>query len=375
MAKRIFLAVISVGLLCLLFACGDQSNNISNKTVASLAISPTTASLTVGSREGFSVNATFTDGSTAAIVPVWTTTGSLGVVTSVGYIGLFTAKAVGSGEVIATSGGFSAEATIIVTAAPTPEPGGLTTIEVSPTFINLPARSSQVFRATGINNSGEAIGITPTWTLSGDPIGTISFSGATATLETTATGKATITCISGEVETTVPVTVEGTALTITVEADTYVDEASPTVTEEGSTTLQAGFVSGTAKHLEAYFRFPLTAVPAGATIESATLKLFVNSADATAFQFYNLNSAFDSTTTWNSKPTDGSSLMSVTFSANQYNNISDNSLLTQVRSWYSAPASNFGLALRQDTVSASSTVTILSKENGTNPPVLTITYK
>ncbi len=373
MAKSICLAVISIGLICFLCACGDQES-AANKELASLAITPTSANLTVGSRESFSVTATYTDGTTAAIVPVWTSTGSLGAVTTVGYFGLFTASAAGSGEVIATSGTFTAEATILVTAGPTPEPGGLTTIEVTPKFINLPAGSSQVFTAIGLNKSGSTTGITPTWSLSGGAVGTLTASGTTATFEATAIGKATISCTSGEVVTTVPVTVEGAIIDLTVEANTYVDEANPAIPQGGQTTVKAGYVAVTGKHFEAYFKFPLSSLPAGVTIESATLQLYVNSTDSPSFQFYNLNSAFDVTTTWNSKPTDGSSVQSATFTVDQYNEVSSAALLATVRTWYAAPASNFGLALRQDSVT-NGVVTILSKENVTNPPVLNVTYK
>jgi len=374
MAKKICLAVISIGLIYFLYACGDQgSGPAANKTLASLSISPTSASLTVGSSETFYAMATYTNGAVAAIVPVWTATGSLGAVTIVGYAGRFAASTPGSCEMIATSGGFSAEASLIITAGPTPEPGGLTTIEVTPAYIDLPANTSQIFTASGLNNSGEAIGILPSWSLTGAAVGTLTFSGAIATLETTADGQAFINCTSGEVTTSVPVTVEGATVNITADADTYVDQSTPATVVGGQTTLQAGYVSP--NHLEAYMHFPLASLPAGVSVESAAFQLYANSADSVAFQFFNLTSGFNASTTWNTKPNDGTSEGSATFSAGQYNNISSDSLTGLVRTWYASPAANFGLALRQDSVTNNSDVAILSKENGANPPVLIITYK
>jgi len=375
MAKKICLAVISVGLIYLLYACGDQEAATTNKVIASLAISPTSSSLTVGSTETFSAIATYTSGAQAAVVPVWTSTGSLGVITTVGYAGLFTARTPGSGEVIASAGGFSAEAAVLVTLGPTPEPGGLTTIEVSPTFANLPSGATQIFSATGINNSGEVTSISPSWSISGSSVGTFTFSGTTATLEATSNGKAFVSCTSGEVVTTVPVTVEGAVVSLTAESDTYVDENQPTIPQGGQTTLKAGYVLASGKHFEAYLKFNLGILPAGVSIESAAIQLYASAADSVAFQLYDLNSAFDLTTTWNAKPTDGSLIQSASFTAGQYNSVTSDALLTQVRAWYAAPAANFGLAIRQDAVAAGSAVTILSKENGANPPVLNIQYK
>jgi hypothetical protein len=374
MLKKIGWAVILIGLIYLLYACGDVENSVNGKVLSSLAISPTSAALVVGGSATFTVTATYTDGTAGSLMPAWSVTNSLGSITTAAYTGIFTATMEGTGGVIATSGGLSVEAAITVTAGPTPEPGGLTTIEVLPTSLNMPVGETQTFTATATNASGEAIELAPSWNMRGSAIGTFTSSGTTATLEAKATGHAVISCSSGEVTATVPVTIEGHIVNITVEADTYVDEANPTVTEEGQTTLQAGFVSATAKRFEAYLRFSLASLPAGVSIESATLKLYVNSTDSLSFQFYNLSSAFNATTTWNTKPTDGSAAQATTFTDGQYNNISSDTLLTTVRAWYANPSANFGLALRQDSAT-NGLATLLSKENGANPPILNILYK
>lgn len=376
MANKIFLAVIAVCLICLLYACGDQGSGTSGKTITGLSLSPSTANLTVGSTESYVATATYSNGSTGPIVPVWTTTGTQGTITTVGFVGLFTAAAAGSGEVIATSGGFSAEATFIIVAAPTREPGGLTTIEVAPSSADLRISASQIFTASGRNNSGEATGITPTWSISGDTVGAFTSSGTIATLEATAEGTAFIRCVSGEVSTTVPVTVEGAIVSITVEADTYIDEANPGITMEGQTIVKGGYNDVTGKSFYAFLRFPLSSLPAGVTIEAATLRVFVDSTDTATFQLANLNGPFDSSTTWSSKPSfPGSSILSATFTAGQYNSISGDQLLTQVRAWYADQVNNFGLGIYQGTVT-NGVVNIQSLENGANhPAMLDLTYK
>ncbi|MBN3033141.1 MAG: DNRLRE domain-containing protein [Candidatus Saganbacteria bacterium] len=375
MLKKIGLSAIVLLAAYFLYACGDVENSVNGKTVASVSLSPASFAGKVGSQEAFYCVATFTDGTNGQLIPSWEVTGGIGTVLKVGYAGIFTASKAGTGEVRAVYAAYTASATLAVSAAPTPEPNGLASLEVSPSYIDLPVNGSQVFAVLGFNASGESVDFTPAWSLTG-LVGTFTSSGKIATLEATTAGTAVITCSSGEIVTTVPVTVEGAEVIITAEADTYVDESSPTTTEEGQTFIKAGYNSATGKYFEAYLRFSLASLPAGiVSIESVTLKLYPSSADSPNFQFYNLNSPLTAeSVTWNTKPADGSLILSGNFSAGGYNNISDPVLLTTIRGWYATPATNFGLALRQDSVT-NGLVTILSKENGANPPVLQIIYK
>jgi hypothetical protein len=167
----ILLLLAGTGLLTgLLIGCGDVENNSSSKTVASIKISPTSASLEAGSSQGFSAQAVYTDSTTAIISPTWIVSGEIGTITVAGYTGLFHATAVGSGFVTAVYSGQSATATIMVT----PEVGGgvgLTTVEVSPASFYSRVGGSQTFTAMGLGPSGESIAVSPIWKITGEAVG------------------------------------------------------------------------------------------------------------------------------------------------------------------------------------------------------------
>jgi hypothetical protein len=374
--KKIALAVILIGAAYFIYACGDVQNSVNGKVVSGLAVSPTSAALTTGSNEAFYANATFTDGSTGPVEPTWSVTNKLGTIISVGYAGILMATNGGTGEMIAAAGGLTAVATVTVTVGPTPEPGGLASIEVSPPTLDMPVGGLQTFTATGRTAAGESVIISPSWSISGAAVGSFESSGVTATLEATAVGHAVISCISGGISTTVPVTIEGAIVSITVEADTYVDELTPTTPHEGETLLKVGYLTASpGQHFETYLRFSLASLPAGIiSIEAVQLEVFPSSADSPSFQLFVLNSAFSATTDWTTRPVYGTFIQSTTFTTSQYSSITSSALLNAVRAWYANPASNFGLAIKQDGGS-NGTVTLLSKENGTNQPILGIVYK
>lgn len=379
MIKKLGLAVILIGLVYIIYACGDLPNSVNGKVISGLSISPATASLSVGSSEAFYATATFTDGTTGGIKPAWSVTNNLGTITALfTAVGYFTATAEGTGAVIASAGGFTATAEIAVTAGSTPEPGGLTSIEVSPATLDMPVGGSQTFTATGLSASGESIPLAPSWSLTGASVGTFTFSGTTATLEATKTGSAVISCSSGEITATVPVTIEGHIVTITVEADTYVDEINHTTTYEGSTSLKAGLVSNSpVDHQETYLFFSLTSLPAGITsIESVQLEVYASGADSPSFSLYSLSSAFSAATIWDTKPTQGSYIQSATFTVGQYNVLNSDALLSAIRGWYATPATNYGLEIVAG-AATTGVVTLVSKEDTSSghPPILIITYK
>jgi fibronectin type 3 domain-containing protein len=83
-------------------------------------------------------------------------------------------------------------------------------------------------------------------------------------------------------------------------ADVYVSQASPTTAFNGS-ELQA--VGGTTSAKQSFLRFTVSGLPAGATVSSAKLRLFVTN-DSTNGGVFNTitNTTFTETTTWNTKP-------------------------------------------------------------------------
>ncbi len=185
----------------LLLGCGDlpeSTSNVTSRYLTNLSISPTSASVPVGGSISFSATAYFSDGTTAPIIPSWSATNNLGTITTAGYSGIFVATQEGTGSVTASYGDMAASASITVTAEAITYPGGLTTIEVSPRVLHATVGYIQVFTAAGTNASGESVEISPAWSMTGDPIGVLSWSGTVATLKSTGEGVALISCASGE---------------------------------------------------------------------------------------------------------------------------------------------------------------------------------
>jgi hypothetical protein len=156
---RVIAALAVAGLLT---ACGDSTGT---QGLASLTISPTTATVAVngvvqfsaaGTREGFSE--TRIEGET------WTVTGG----GTVSDAGLFTAGATpGTSTVTVACGGLMSSATVTVTAGP------LATITVTPNPATLAVGAQQQFTAVGRDAGGNVVAITPVWSTTNPP-GTIN---------------------------------------------------------------------------------------------------------------------------------------------------------------------------------------------------------
>jgi hypothetical protein len=358
--------------LLTLFSCGDLTETTTGKTLSSISILPASVSVGVGKSVTFSCKAKYSDNSTTVVKPTWSLSGEVGAVTTTGFGCSFRASQEGSGTVRAVYRGLTAEAAVTVTVEVAP---GLVTIEVSPATFRGRLAGGLTLTAVGTKVSGEVMTIVPTWTMSGDAIGTLTAAGSSATLEITAQGSAVINCVSGEVTGQAYVTIEGFVVEITVEADTFVDEANPGVSHGGDYSLKAGLVASTSKHFETYVRFPLTAIPAGASIEAAVLKLYPSdvSASGAALQTRRLDSAFTESATWETKPIATFPLLNGVFTAGAYNELSGTPLLTLVKGWVAGTQANYGLAVLQNNTT-DGTATIYSREYGSNYPLLRIEY-
>ena len=86
-------------------------------------------------------------------------------------------------------------------------PSTLTSITISPSSSTVRAGARQAFTATGHDQYGNVVAVSPTWTIS-SAVGTFSStSGSSVTFTATQTGTATITATSGQVSGTATVTV------------------------------------------------------------------------------------------------------------------------------------------------------------------------
>lgn len=362
----LFLLVLVLPLF--VYSCGDSTSE-STKTIVGISVLPAAATVEVGASQTFTAYVDYSDGTTGTVVATWSLSGEVGTVIRVGYSGLFVASAEGSGTVSAAYDSHTGTAAITVSGSTTNE---VATIEVTPADAEMRVGDTQTFYATGTNISGESVDIAPAWSLNGDSIGILSYSGTYATLEVSAEGTASVLCISGEVTGEAVVTVEGFVITITVETDTYVDKANPSVSYGDAVSLKAGYVDSSEQY-ETYLYFPLDDIPAGASIESATIKVYPSSAGDSTLQLKKLTSAFTGTTTWGARPTVSTYLLGKSFSSGSYNSINSNELNDLVAAWLTGTTTNYGVAIVQEGT-ATGTVVILSLQNGANYPIMEVQY-
>ena len=157
------------------------------KTLSSVTVAPSTASVTVGATQQFTASATFTDGSTSDVTSNGTTwTSSAGSIATVNSSGLASAVAAGQATITANYQGKSGSAALTVTAAT------VTSIAVTPSTANLQVGSTQQFTATATYSNGTTGNVTSTatWSSSANSVATVNASGLATAV---GAGQATIT--------------------------------------------------------------------------------------------------------------------------------------------------------------------------------------
>lgn len=354
----LILCLLVLGGSFLVLSCGEETDLNGDGTVTSLAVSPSTATVEVGATQAFSATAHHSDGTTSNPSASWSVSGGIGTLTSVGLNGLFTATATGEGTVEAVYAGFSATAGVTVVASGEIVPTGeaLATIEVSPAQALLRVGGTQTFTAAGTNASAESVAISPSWEVSGEAAGTLSFSGTTATFEATGEGTVLVMAVSGEVWGMAYVTVEGFTAEITAEADTYVDSTDGNPQGTAITLIAGRIDTPFEKIYEAYIKFDLSSIPAGSTVEAAKLKLYASDTDGAVIKLGKVGSAWTNATTWETRPTIESYVKNHTFSVGA----NEVEFKETVQLW--ADGTNEGVALYKD-ASAVGYVNLVSRDD------------
>ncbi len=93
----------------------------------------------------------------------------------------------------------------------------------------------------------------------------------------------------------------GTAYTFGPAADTYVSQASPTSNYATSSSFSA--VGGTSSAKQAFLRFTVSGLPAGAVVQNAKLRLYVTNDSTSGGSFNSVsNTSWAENITWNNKP-------------------------------------------------------------------------
>ncbi len=184
-------------------------------TVTAIAVTPTTATLTAaGLTQQFSVNATYSNGSSEPLATGVTWTSSNAAVATVSSSGLATAAASGTATITASANGLSAQAALTVTAATKT----LSSISVTPATASVTAGTAQQFTATATYSDGSTANVSSsaTWASSDTFVAVVNASGlATAAADGTATISATLNSVSGSGTVTVTAAPTLTGITVT----------------------------------------------------------------------------------------------------------------------------------------------------------------
>ncbi|MES2149918.1 MAG: Ig-like domain-containing protein [Pseudomonadota bacterium] len=140
-------------------------------TLASIALTPASASLAMFAKQQFVATGTYSDGSTGLVTNTVSWSSGIPAVATIVTGGEASGVSVGSTTISATSGAISANATLNVTAAP----ATLSSIAVTPAIGSVLVGGKQQFVATGTFSDGSSAVITNavSWTSSAPAIGTI----------------------------------------------------------------------------------------------------------------------------------------------------------------------------------------------------------
>jgi uncharacterized protein YjdB len=186
---------------------GTASITVTPRPVASVTVSPSSLSLFTGATGPITAQA---KDNTGAVIPgaVITFASAAPSIATVNSGGVVTGIAPGTTQVTATSQGFSASATVIVSARPVSQ------VTLSPSTLSLAAGATSQLTAQAKDNTGAVVaGATITFASDATSVATVSQTGVVTAL---APGSATISATSNGITATSAITVLGSGLAMDV---------------------------------------------------------------------------------------------------------------------------------------------------------------
>lgn len=189
---------------------GTATVNVTSGTLASITIAPNPASTPIQGTQQFTAIGRDANGNIVAITPTWAVVNGGGTIDIAS--GLWTAGMVPgtySNTVRASVGSISGLQTVTVTTGP------LATITVTPNPVTVQTSASQQFTAVGRDAGGNAVAITPTWSVVNATAGTINGTGLFTAGTTPGTYTNTVKAQSGTVSGSATVTVSTSAPVLT----------------------------------------------------------------------------------------------------------------------------------------------------------------
>jgi uncharacterized protein YjdB len=237
-------------------------------TLQSITLTPTLASITVGSKQQFTATGNYSNGTTQNLTSSVTWNSSVPADASISSAGSATGAAAGSTNITATSGSVaSAAAVLTVTAAIAPPPV-LQSITLSPTSASVTVGAKQQFTATGNYSNGTTQNLTSsaTWSSSVPTDATVSAAGSATGV---AAGSTNITATSGGVSAPAAVlTVTAAAAPVLQSITLSPTSASVAVGAKQQFTATGNYSNGTTQNLTSSATWS-SSVPTDATVSAA----------------------------------------------------------------------------------------------------------
>ena len=173
-----------------------------------------------------------------------------------------------------------------------------------------------------------------------------------------------------------PVTI--TTVTLTAVADTFANQASAGTNSGTATTMNVE--SAASANRRSFVRFDLSAIPATARVQLATLQLTMSTAPSASrtYEIDKVNASWGETTlTWSNMPAAASATATTTSGTTSGVNLTWN-VTTDAKTFVASSATNFGWQAK-DTVESSSTArtaTFRTREftTASQRPTLTVIY-
>ncbi len=189
---------------------GQSTITVGPAALVSIAVTPASVSIALGTQQQFAAMGTYTDGSTQDLTAsvVWSASDT--TIATIGSSGEATSKAIGSTTINAASGSISGSTTLTVTQA------ALVSIAITPAIPSVPLDETQQFTATGTFTDSSTQDITGTvnWSSSNPAVATISMSDPTRGLaQTAAEGTTTIAASSAGISGNTTLTVTTAVIT------------------------------------------------------------------------------------------------------------------------------------------------------------------
>jgi len=187
---------------------GSTTLNVTAPALVSLAVSPTSSSIALGTTAQFKATGTYTDGSNQDLTNSVTWSSSNASAATISSSGLATSLATGSTTISATSSNVTGRASLSVT------PPALVSVAVSPSSASIAPGTTIQFAATGTYTDGSTQNITAlvTWTSSNPSVATINMNGVPGLTKGIAPGVSTISAASGNLSSSAALTVTSATL-------------------------------------------------------------------------------------------------------------------------------------------------------------------